>query len=257
MLWRPFIYKLTIVPAALFLACALWTAWVIFYPAEPVMREATSRYEMKLVFAPLWPFLYKYYVYKPARLVPGQKYPLVVLLHGVSRHMHGGRYILADEIIGRHPAFVLVPIAPQGTIWAYPGIPAQKTAAVIVRDAIEDVTAANPVDRARIYISGYSMGGVGTFGMIVTYPDLFAAGMPLCGNWKPEDAASFPADVPILALHGSLDRPELSRNMVATLQQAGRPALYIEYPGVGHNVWDYAYTDPAIWDWLFAQQRRR
>jgi len=106
-------------------------------------------------------------------------------------------------------------------------------------------------------IGAYSLGGIGTFAMIRDHPDLFAAGLVLCGAWNPAQAAQFPTDVPILALRGEKDNLLDARPMIIALQKADRPAIYREYPGINHNVWDYAYPDPAIWDWLFSQQRKR
>jgi len=179
---------------------------------------------------------------------------LLVLLHVVSRHMHGGRYILAEAVRAKHPAFVLVPIAPKSMRWSsLDGSMSDATPLAV--DAVHEVQRRHSIDSSRIYISGYSMGGVGTFAMLEKYPDLFAAALALCGGWDASRAWRFPDDVPVLAAHGSEDHPESSRAMISALAQDGKEAYYREYPGVGHNVWDYAYRDPANWDWLFAQRR--
>ncbi len=223
------------------------------YPAIPPMRALTSAYTEHYNIAPAWPFLFRYYLYAPKNYNARSHYPLVVLLHGVSRHMRGGEYLLAEAMKSRHPAFILVPIAPKGMIWGYPDL--KGGAAPMAMKAIHSVQKKFPIDEKRIYVSGYSMGGAGTFAMVEQYPNVFAAALPLCGGWDPNRAALFPNDVPILAARGSLDYPELSRNVVESLVRNRKPAQFIEYPNVGHNVWDYVYTDIKIWDWLFAQRR--
>lgn len=226
------------------------------FPAQPPMGDATQLYSEEFSFATSWPFYYKYYLYKPDSYDPAQKYPLVVLLHGVSRHMHGGRYILADQIRQKHPSFVLVPIAPESMIWGYMEPTEERWASALAFDAIRDIQGSFSIDRDRIYISGYSMGGTGTFAMVEKYPATFAAALVLCGSWDPARAEIFPGDVPIVSAQGSEDNPARARAMVAALKQQGKQAYYREYPGVGHNVWDYVYTDLRMWDWLFAQRRQ-
>lgn len=238
----------------------LATAWasahltVKSYPENPPMGPLTSRYSENFSLAATWPFYYKYYLYVPQGYTGIQDYPLVVLLHGVSRHMRGGSYILDKSIQQKHPSFVLVPIAPKGLTWQ--SEKRYSSGSKLAFDAIEDVQSKFRIDRNRIYLSGYSMGGTGTFAMLEDYPDTFAAALALCGVWSPSRAKLFPDNIPIVAAHGSEDNPETSRNMISALQKAGKVAKYMEYPGIGHNVWDYVYTDPQVWDWLFSQQRK-
>ncbi len=224
------------------------------YPEKPPMGSATEEYEERFSFASSWPFYYKYYLYQPANYNPEQKYPLVVLLHGVSRHMYGGKYIF-EEAAKKYPSFVLVPIAPKNMIWAYPTRHSRREAYPLAMDAIEDVQKDFSIDPSRIYASGYSMGGYGTFGLVEHYPDVFAAALVLCGEWDFERAKFFPDDVPILAAHGSKDKPSIAREMIQALQDEGKPAEFRLYEDVGHNVWDYVYKDISMWDWLYAQRR--
>jgi len=180
---------------------------------------------------------------------PKCRYPLVVLLHGVSRHMYGGRYILHPSVRQQHPSFVMGPIAPKNMMgW--------ESATGLVRDSMRQVQKRYTIDPNRLYVSGYSMGGNGSFAMLKAYPNIFSAALILCGAWDPRDAAAFPADVPMLLTYGSLDHPAAGQATIAALQQQRKLAYYREYPGVEHNVWDSVYADPAMWGWLFANQRR-
>ena len=113
------------------------------------------------------------------------------------------------------------------------------------------------IDSSRIYVTGQSMGGTGSFGAIAARPDLFAAAVPVCGGWRPADARKM-AGVLVWAFHGLNDQtvpPERSREMIAALDKAGGKTRHTEYEGVGHNSWNRAYGDAELWEWLFAQRR--
>lgn len=112
------------------------------------------------------------------------------------------------------------------------------------------------VDKNRIYVTGLSMGGFGTWDIIVRRPKLFAAVVPICGG--DEAQAARIARIPIWAFHGGKDRtvkPLRSRNMVDAIKKAGGKIKYTEYPKVGHFAWTPAYRDPEMFAWLFAQKR--
>ena len=199
---------------------------------------------------------FSYYLLQPEGYDPARSYPLVVLLHGSSRHMYGGLYYVNSGVNKIHPAFLFVPVAPAGMDWGNPESD-QTSVGPLVIQILDELRQKYNIDNSRIYISGYSLGGIGTFAMIRDHPDLFAAGLVLCGAWDPVQAVQFSTDVPIMALRGEKDNLLDARPMIIALQKADRPAIYREYPGINHNVWDYAYPDPAIWDWLFSQQRKR
>ncbi len=236
---------------------------ILYYHAKfdgyaPPMQEITSKYQERIAFALHWPFFYKYYLYVPEgyQQNPKASYPLVVLLHGGSRHMYGGRMILDVRVQQVNPTLVLVPIAPRNMLWDRPDSSSSLTTALpLMRAAIDEVSKNYRVDSKRIYVSGYSMGGVGTYAAVRAYPTLFAAAMPLCGVWDARQANLFPKDVPLAIFHGAADRPENDRAMAAALKATGHKVIYQEYAGVGHNVWDYVYTDPRMWNWMLAQRR--
>jgi poly(3-hydroxybutyrate) depolymerase len=113
------------------------------------------------------------------------------------------------------------------------------------------------LDEKRLYVTGLSMGGYGTWDVVQRHPNLFAAAVPVCGG---ADEATAPRikHLPIWCFHGGADKvvpPERSRNMVAALKKAGATPNYTEYEGVGHNSWDRAYSEPELPRWLFAQKR--
>ena len=115
-----------------------------------------------------------------------------------------------------------------------------------------------PVDERRVYVTGLSMGGYGTWDIVQRYPNLFAAAMPMCGGGDPALARTI-REVPIWAFHGDSDKAvpvKRSRQMVSALWQCDGNVRYREYPGVGHNCWEAAYSDAAVLDWFFSQTRK-
>jgi predicted peptidase len=122
----------------------------------------------------------------------------------------------------------------------------------IVRDLIEQKKA----DPTRIYITGLSMGGYGTWDAIARYPDLFAAAVPICGGGDPKTAPRF-KQLPVWCFHGGRDgvvKPERSREMVKALEQSGGKPKYTEYPEAGHDSWTATYANPELHQWLFEQR---
>ena len=113
-----------------------------------------------------------------------------------------------------------------------------------------------PIDPARIYVTGVSMGGFGTWDLLARFPTRFAAAVPICGGGDESTAAKI-KHVPIWAFHGALDHtvpPEKSRSMIQALQRAGGLPGYTEYPDIEHNSWVWAYRDPHLMVWLFKQK---
>jgi poly(3-hydroxybutyrate) depolymerase len=225
-----------------------------------------------------------YRLFSPARLQPGRTYPLVVFLHGAGgsgtdnrkqlegANMFGALSWALPERQARHPAFVL---APQSDVnWACviveKGKPARRPAdlewcptgvlgpgARVALEIVDSLLQRLPIDRDRIYVTGHSMGGAGTWHMIAHRPGFFAAAVPVCGH--PDKAtAGAVAGVPIWNFHGEKDDVEpveTSRRMIEALRKAGGHPRHTEYPGVGHNVFLWAYTEPALVEWVFAQRR--
>jgi poly(3-hydroxybutyrate) depolymerase len=112
------------------------------------------------------------------------------------------------------------------------------------------------LDDKRLYVTGLSMGGYGTWDVIARHPKLFAAAAPVCGGGD-EATATIIKDIPIWCFHGGADnvvKPERSRNMIAAIKAAGGNPKYTEYPGVGHDSWNKAYSEPELVKWMFEQK---
>lgn len=223
----------------------------------------------------------QYILYVPA-MKPGQRYPLVVHLHGNGG---GPKEIKGDSPILRtlsdaawqekNPCFILAPACPQKPklpMWA--NTPWDKGAYSIknvpisypmqvVMDIIDDLVAQQPVDADRLYIAGGSMGGYGTWDALCRFPDKFAAAIPLSGSGDVSCAAAI-KHIPIHAFHIAEDGivpAHASRAMVDALKAVGGNIQYTEFPGGGHlwdQVWDpnnAQFWQPDLFPWLFAQKR--
>jgi predicted peptidase len=186
----------------------------------------------------------------------GDAVPLVLFLHGAGERgddldkvkMHGPPKMVEQ---GRDfGAIVVSPQCPADSWWTY-----EVDALIALLDKIERE---HNIDPKRIYVTGLSMGGYGTFALAARQPERFAAAVPICGGGE-LFAAWRLTKLPLWVFHGEADRvvpAEESERLDRMIQRAGgnRVKLTI-YPGVGHNSWDKAYSDDAMWDWLFEQKR--
>jgi predicted peptidase len=113
-----------------------------------------------------------------------------------------------------------------------------------------------PVDPSRIYITGVSMGGFGTWDLLARLPGKFAAAIPICGGGDEQTALKI-KHIPLWVFHGAKDdivSPKQSRTMIKALQDAGGAPGYTEYPDIEHSSWVQAYREPHLLPWLFKQK---
>ena len=181
-----------------------------------------------------------------------EAWPLLLFLHGAGERgvdlglvgVHGP---LKEAAAGRPMPFVVVaPQVPFGGRWT----------AARVEAALDDALARFRIDPDRVYVTGLSMGGFGTWEAAESFPDRIAAVAPVCGggNWIGLCAAR---DVPVWAFHGARDRVvPLDRTvvMIEALERCGASPRLTVYPDVGHNAWEKAYSDPALYDWLLGHR---
>lgn len=189
--------------------------------------------------------------------------PVVLCLHGSGGNTAAAKVLASPKLQQKHPCIVMAPgCDSKNTRWVKTDFGRNPEARAVMPeliDALDAVILETKSDPSRIYITGQSMGGVGTWGIIASYPNRFAAAVPVCGIWPVTDAAKMNG-VPIWAFHGAED-PTVpvsgSRDMIEALRKAGvKPEpKFTEFPGVGHNSWDTAYGTGALWDWVFAQRR--
>jgi predicted peptidase len=186
--------------------------------------------------------------------------PLVVYLHGSGGlgndnlkqmglgNIFGTRVWALPENQKKFPCYVVAPQTDRG--WVGDG-------ARLAFEIIDGLRREFAIDGRRMYVTGQSMGCAGAWHMSARRPRLFAAAVTCCGSRTPEAAAES-VGTPLWNFHGDADAtvpPAVSRDRIAALRQAGGHPLATEYAGVGHNVWEWAYTEPALVRWVFAQHR--
>ncbi len=204
-----------------------------------------------------------------------RRYPLVIFLHGSGERGNdneaqlkwGVMNFATDENMMRNPALFIAPQCPERQSWSNFSRdknildtrlqPTPTRPMELLIGLIRQLIRTLPVDSNRIYITGLSMGGFGTFDAIERYPDLFAAAVPVCGGGDPSKAPSI-AHIPIWIFHGAEDpavNPAYSINMVQALIKAGAHPGFTQYPESGHFSWLGAYSDPLMMEWLFRQHK--
>jgi predicted peptidase len=211
----------------------------------------------------------QYRLFVPDQKARGEPLPAIVYLHGGGgigadnlRQISGGNKTgthvwVSPQMQARYPAFVVAPQLPDGNRWDARQTEVLAPYAQLVVELLGSLTQEFAIDSSRIYLTGQSLGGVGTWDLITKRPELFAAAIPLCGEGTPSRVAAA-RDLPIWVFHGAKDESVPvtgSRDMVAALRAAGSKVRYTEYPGVGHEVWLHAYVERELPDWLFAQRR--
>ncbi|KAA9041145.1 prolyl oligopeptidase family serine peptidase [Ginsengibacter hankyongi] len=204
-----------------------------------------------------------------------RKYPLVIFLHGSGERGNdneaqlkwGVMNFATDQNMIKYPAIVIAPQCPEKMGWANFSNkknsrekllqPTPSKPMELLIELVHQIIKKLPVDTNRIYITGLSMGGHGTYDAIERYPELFAAAVPVCGGGDVTRASSI-AHIPIWIFAGAEDaavNPLYSLDMVEALFKAGAHPGFTQYPAVGHFSWLGAYSDPLMMEWLFRQHK--
>lgn len=195
----------------------------------------------------------RYWLFVPAELNQKTKWPLMLFLHGAGERGEDLELVKKwgpPGFVDQKPSFPFILVSPQcpeKQFW-------QVESLALLVDALADEL---PIDKRRLYVTGLSMGGYGTWGLLAKYPRLFAAAIPICGGGDPAAAAQM-KDIPIWAFHGDKDDavPVVkSQEMVDAIQKLDGRAKLTVYEGVGHNSWSQTYDNPEIYDWLRSHER--
>jgi len=223
---------------------------------------------------------YRYQVYVPANFASQKPWPVILFLHGSGERGSDGLLPTAEGLgnairrnSSRFPFVVVFPQCTENHTWGEPEMRARALA------ALDHSMKEFHGDRRRVYLTGLSMGGYGTWDFAMAEPGRFAALVPICSGLRPapdwselrvhlpaeaKDADADPyAEVarrigktPVWMFHGDADDAvpvEESRQMAAALKAAGADFKYTEYPGVGHNSWDRAYAELDLVLWLLSK----
>ncbi|NQT93544.1 MAG: family 16 glycosylhydrolase, partial [Lentisphaerae bacterium] len=235
---------------------------------SPRARDHRWWYGLKKKIGVATPYPYAVHVPDSAESDDAETFPAVLMLHGAGP---GGRlqrfpdmYIgknaapggllqwFLDMYIGKHdlPMIAIVPVTPGGE-WPF-------WSPHRLHDLIEEAMDRYPIDPDRFYLTGLSMGGMGSWSLAMQYPDLFAAVVPICGVRGDARDVARVRDIPVWVFHGDKDPSvpvQESHKMVAALRRIGGRVRYTEYPGVDHDSWTRTYEDKAFYDWLLKQKR--
>lgn len=192
----------------------------------------------------------------------GKKWPLMVFLHGAGERgtvlskvaVHGPPKLVAE---GREFPFILIsPQCPSGQVWE------KETINALLDHALKEYRA----DDTRVYLTGLSMGGFGSWAAAAAYPDRFAAVVPICGGGNVIEVL-LPArgkeaalkSLPIWAFHGDKDttvKPEESVRMVEAFKKAGNSGIKLTtYSNAGHDSWTETYNNPELYTWFLQHTR--
>ncbi|WP_040889577.1 carboxylesterase family protein [Zavarzinella formosa] len=200
----------------------------------------------------------KYVVYVPKDYDGKKEYPVILFLHGSGETGTDGKKQVATGLGGaikKMPDFGFITIFPQSQLRSWQaGKPDADRALAILEAEMKTYK----TDPKRVYLTGLSMGGYGTWSLAAKYPDKWAAIVPVCGGGNPADASKI-KDIPCWDFHGDADKAvnvEKSREMIKALKAAGAEPKYTEYPGVGHNSWDQAYGTKELYPWLLKHAKK-
>lgn len=200
----------------------------------------------------------KYVIFVPHDYKGDKPFPLVLFLHGAGSTGDDGKKqvsgisaaIRASE--KTFPAIVVFPQSQKRT-WGAESEDGKRAMAILA-----EVEKQYKVDTKRIYLTGLSMGGFGTWSLAAAHPTKWAAIVPICGGGNTKSAEKI-KDIPCWCFHGDADptvKVDLSRNMIKAIKDAGGDPKYTEYPGVGHNSWTKAYADKEMLEWLWKQKQK-
>jgi predicted peptidase len=222
-----------------------------------------------------------YRILYPENYEKNKKYPLILFLHGAGERgndnekqlTHGARLFLKDENRKNFPAIIVFPQCPQESSWASVKVdrtvePAKRAFDYTVEvtwplqaanDLVRKLSNEEAVDKSKIYITGLSMGGMGTFESVYRNPDLYAAALPICGGGDVTHYDKRITKTAFWVFHGAADavvNVKLSQEMVEKLKSLKAEVKYSEYPGVNHNSWDNAFAESEFLNWMFGHKKK-
>ena len=227
-------------------------------PGKPAIKNLSARKFSETIRADYLLFLPQGYDAKQTN-----RWPVIVFLHGAGER---GTNVWAATIHGptkfieKNPDFpfiLVTPLCPSGHKWSDE----------MVLGILDSVIAKYAVNTNRIYLTGLSMGGYGTWSLATTYPERFAAVAPICGGEGNIGVALTMADkekapalkkLPIWAFHGAKDNIiawEESQRMVELLKQKGNSDVrFTLYPEATHNSWTATYDNPELYEWFLKHE---
>ncbi len=207
------------------------------------------------------PSTFNYLLFMPrdtSAVIDG-KYPLILSLHSIGERGSDLWKVkeagLPKILDGKDtfPFIVVSPQCPSTTEWYY------DRTDTILNKLLDSVIARYPIDTNRIYLTGFSMGGIGTLDLSIRYPHRFAALIPIAFRIEDGWDLCIIKDIPMWAFHGQLD-PIIplykAQSVINTLISCGGNPMFTIYPDLYHDAWTRTYDNPAIYDWLLTNNKK-
>ena len=211
----------------------------------------------------------------PDNYSKSKSYPMLIFLHGSGERgsnnqdqlVHIAPSFLTDEFQAKHEAIIVFPQCAENDSWARMEekeegswlVQSDKPATSSTEALFEWINVfkmETSIDPTRTYLAGLSMGGFGTMDILYRRPNMFAAAVPICGGGNYRFTSTI-RQVPIWIFHGAKDPlvpVSLSRSIAESCKALNMNYRYTEYPEGGHDVWNKAWEEPGLVDWIFSQQ---
>ena len=198
-----------------------------------------------------------YLLYLPDSYAEKRKWPLILFLHGAGERgsdveivkRHGIPKVIENN--GNFPFIAVSPQCPENSDW--------ENKFDELHALLDEIADNYSVDEDRVYLTGLSMGGFGTWDFAMMHPERFAAIIPICGGTLHHLMIKNLKEIPVWAFHGAKDSTvpvENTRVLVSTLKELGGDIRYTEYPDLGHDSWTVTYSNKKIFKWLLEHKRK-
>jgi predicted peptidase len=217
-----------------------------------------------------------YRILYPHKFDKSKKYPIKLFLHGIgergnnneSQLTYVDKVFLNKKNLEDYPSIIVFPQAPLSDNWSSVTLDGNKlsfsednpptNSLKLVIKLMDSLTNENYADRNRIYLSGLSNGGMGSFELLKHRPNMFASAVIICGGGNPVWAKEFAKSTPVWIAHGSNDqvvKPDFSLKMVESIINEGGSPKVTFFENVHHNSWDYVFSDDEYLKWMYSHSR--
>lgn len=186
------------------------------------------------------------------------KFPLILSLHGIGERGSDLQRVKRDGLPrmldgnNSFPFIVISPQCPATTEWYY------DRTDTLLRKLLEEALVRYPIDRRRVYVTGFSMGGIGAWDLGIRYPNRFAAIAPIASRGEESWNVCSMVEVPVWAFHGANDTVvplSAAQAIVQRFMNCGGEVTLTIYPNVGHDAWTRTYGNPQLYQWLLSKSR--
>ena len=217
-----------------------------------------------------------YRILYPQKFDKSKKYAIKLFLHGIgergndneSQLTYVDKVFLNKKNLDNYPSILVFPQAPSSDNWSsvtldgnklsFPEDDPPTTSLKLVIKLMDSLTNENYADKNRIYLSGLSNGGMGSFELLKHRPNMFASAVIICGGGNPAWAKEFAKSTPVWIAHGSNDQvvnPNFSLKMVeAIINEGGSPKVTF-FENAYHNSWDYVFSDSEYLKWMYSRSK--